>query len=598
MYGWLITNEFLNTNKFTQINKWFLNSALKKDIKLDIKTNAELMIELGNDYNKTLPDFVLFWDKDIKLAQYLENLGIKVFNNSNAIAICDDKSLTHLKLQMAGIHMPKTIIAPMTYSNIGYTNFKFLDNVEKNLGYPLIIKECFGSFGQQVYKVNNRKELENTIKKISGVSILFQEFITTSFARDIRLQVVGDKVVASMYRYNDTGDFRANITIGGKMKSYIPTKAQKELAIKCCKIIGLDFAGVDILFGKNDKPIVCEVNSNAHFKNIYDCTKINVGDFIIEHIIKSIERPKNQKLKSWLIYRKVDADYNRKYIDFYIEESKKLNIDIKLIFSDYLEFGIKNNRNYINYNNEDIPLPDFVIMRDRYVKLSKFIEDMGIKVYNNSKVSNICNDKAKTYEYITKMSNGNIKIIDSIFVKNELIEDFIIKDLFSKVNTFKNTEKYIIKSVSGHGGKQVFAFDKNESSQNVLKIIKENIKYDDIVIQPLVGKTNSDLRVYVIGKKIITSILRTAVNGFKSNFSLGGDVKVYELNEKEKEIINQIIDMFDFGMVGIDFIIGDNKELIFNEIEDVVGARMLYKCTNINLVQEYLKYIKKTIFTK
>ena len=70
------------------------------------------------------------------------------------------------------------------------------------------------------------------------------------------------------------------------MEPYEPTAEQKEMALQVCKELELDFAGVDILFGKEEEPILCEVNSNAHFKNIYDCTGVNVA----EHIMKYIKR--------------------------------------------------------------------------------------------------------------------------------------------------------------------------------------------------------------------------------------------------------------------------------------------------------------------
>ncbi len=295
MNGWLITNAFLHSNKFSEINLWLMEAAKKHGIELTHKTNDEVLVRLDEEFgkakkiqNKNKPDFVLFWDKDVRLAHYLELLGFNVFNNSRAIALRDDKSLTHLTLQNEGILMPRTIIAPMTFANIGYTNLDFLNSVENTLGYPLVVKECFGSFGMQVYLVKNKEELKDRMNEIGIKPVIFQEFINHSRGRDIRLQVVGNQVVASMYRYSDNGDFRANITSGGKMKPYEPTKEQVELAISCCKIMGLDFAGVDILFGENDKPIVCEVNSNAHFKSIYDCTGVNVADNIMEYIIKKI----------------------------------------------------------------------------------------------------------------------------------------------------------------------------------------------------------------------------------------------------------------------------------------------------------------------
>lgn len=286
MVGWLVVNEFLQTSKFNEIHQWLLGAANRQGITLIQKTNARLLIELPLLRSLENPDvdFVLFWDKDVRLAKYLELMGYKVFNSSEAIYACDDKSKTHLLLSGEGIPMPRTIIAPMTYENIGYTDMFFLTAVADKLGFPMIVKECFGSFGQQVYMVKDLNELILKVKEIGSKPMLFQEYIKTSHGRDIRLQVVGGKVIAAMNRYSEDGDFRANLTIGGKMKPYQPTDKQVDLAIKCCEVLGLDFAGVDILFGEDEEPIVCEVNSNAHFKNIFDCTGVNAADAIISHI--------------------------------------------------------------------------------------------------------------------------------------------------------------------------------------------------------------------------------------------------------------------------------------------------------------------------
>ncbi len=72
---------------------------------------------------------------------------------------------------------------------------------------------------------------------------------------------------------------------------------KKTLAIQATQAIGADFAGVDLLFGENEQPIICEINSNAHIRNIYECTHINPADFIIDHIIQTlgIKDEKNDK---------------------------------------------------------------------------------------------------------------------------------------------------------------------------------------------------------------------------------------------------------------------------------------------------------------
>lgn len=287
--GWLVVNHFLATNKFTEHYDWLQKAAEKVNISLTLKTGAALLNEVNGGLITTepLPDFVLFWDKDTRLASALEHMGLKVFNNARAISLCDDKSLTHLAL--AGhIPMPRTICAPMTYPNIGYPDLSFVKQATAVLGLPMVIKECYGSFGFQVYLASTLEEAEKLAEKLAGTPFIMQEFIRHSNGRDVRLQVVGEQVVAAMYRYNDNGDFRANITNGGKMKAYEPTEEQCKLALSACRILGLDFAGVDFLFGQDNEPILCEINSNAHFKNLFSCTGVNVAEAILNHIANNI----------------------------------------------------------------------------------------------------------------------------------------------------------------------------------------------------------------------------------------------------------------------------------------------------------------------
>lgn len=281
MKGWLVVNEFLQNQKFSELTKLFLSAAQKANLSLSVYTNAELLADT-KELLKQRPDFVLFWDKDIVLGNYLEAQGIPLYNSVDAIRLCDDKRLTHIALMREGIPSPRTIMAPMTYPNIGFTNHDFFEQVERELTYPFVVKEAFGSFGEQVYLVRDRKELQQRIQGTSTTELLFQEYIPESRGRDVRLQVVGDRVVASMYRYSDT-DFRANVTAGGEMRNYTPSKEESSLALRAARAVGADFAGVDLLFGA-EGPLVCEVNSNAHFKNIQTCAGVPVAEEIIQYI--------------------------------------------------------------------------------------------------------------------------------------------------------------------------------------------------------------------------------------------------------------------------------------------------------------------------
>lgn len=279
--GWLVVNHFLKTDKFLEHYHWLRAAAEAKNISFSCKTGVELLIE-GEMQDIKKPDFILFWDKDVRLAARLEQAGLRLFNNAKAIALCDDKSLTQLTLDKE-ISMPKTIFAPLTYPAVGYPDLSFVKKAVDVLGLPMVIKECFGSFGQQVHLAETIEQAEEIAKSLAGSPFMFQKFIAASRGRDVRLQVVGDKVVAAMLRQNDE-DFRANLSNGGHATPYAPDETMKALALKACRVLGLDFAGVDFLFEENGEPILCEINSNAHFKNLYDCTGVNVAAAIIEWI--------------------------------------------------------------------------------------------------------------------------------------------------------------------------------------------------------------------------------------------------------------------------------------------------------------------------
>ena len=282
LHGLMVVNEFLRTTKFDDIYRTLLSAAEKNGMELSVRTNAELM---GNAETLTPADFdfVLFWDKDVQLAQLLEQQGLRVFNSAESILRCDDKALTWLALRPHGIKIPRTLLAPKTFPNIGYTSLDFAREAGRQLGYPLVLKECFGSFGQQVYLMESEEALLDKVQGLAGTPMLFQELVRESFGRDARLNVVGGRVVASMLRKSTDGDFRSNLTRGGAMERYEPTDAEKALAIRATELLGLDFAGVDVLFGK-DGPMLCEVNSNAHFKTTLACTGVDMADEIMRHI--------------------------------------------------------------------------------------------------------------------------------------------------------------------------------------------------------------------------------------------------------------------------------------------------------------------------
>ena len=278
-----------------------------------------------------------------------------------------------------------------------------------------------------------------------------------------------------------------------------------------------------------------------------------------------------------LIYEKAAAIYNQGGIAIYLEEAKKLDISLRLVYYEELTYGICDNSLFLEYEGKPIDRIDFAINRCRDYRLANHLQAMGIRVFNNAKVNRIGNHKWETYAYL---SGYHIPMPNTLFVPNEKIKSFL--------KAVKN--EVVVKAVHGHGGNQVCLY--HPELPNEVERVYDIIKNEDVVIQPFIPGKGQDLRVYVIGNRIIGSVLRTATKDFRSNFSLGGQVEPYTLNEKEIIQVMKIMDCFSFDYVGIDFIVQEEGSLLFNEIEDIVGARMLYQYTDIDAIRLYMQHIK------
>ena len=280
---WVIYNGSLTSDKFRDQAELLAEAAEKAGVRADILKNYEVMMNI-NEKMASHPDFVVFLDKDILLATFLKNAGIPVFNDPAVIETCDNKAKQYIQLAKNEIPMPTTIIAPKVYPKFTIAGTGYYEQVLEKLGLPMIIKEGHGSFGMKVYLIETEEAFFAKVDELRGVDYVFQEFIATSRGRDIRVNIVGGEVIAAMYRYSET-DFRANITNGGIATVVELSEEQRTLAIRAAEAVGAEFAGVDLLFGQDDIPLVCEVNAAAHIRNIYNVTGINVADKMISYIL-------------------------------------------------------------------------------------------------------------------------------------------------------------------------------------------------------------------------------------------------------------------------------------------------------------------------
>ncbi len=283
---WVIYNGSLISDKFKDQAELVKEAAERVGVHAELKKNYEVMMDLAGPLEKR-PDFIVFLDKDILLAQFLKNAGIPVFNDPAVIETCDNKAKQYLELAKHDIPMPETIIAPKVYPKFTIQDSGYYERVLERLGLPMIIKEGHGSFGMKVYLIETEEQFYAKTDELRGVDFVFQKFVASSRGRDIRVNIVGGDIVAAMYRHSET-DFRANITNGGVAERIELTAEQKALAIRAANAVGAEFAGVDLLFGEYEEPLVCEVNAAAHIRNLYNVTGVNVADSMIAYILRKI----------------------------------------------------------------------------------------------------------------------------------------------------------------------------------------------------------------------------------------------------------------------------------------------------------------------
>ena len=282
---WVIYNGSLVSDKFQDQAQLMAEAARRQGIQVDIKKNYEIQMSLSKQ--QELPDFAVLLDKDILLGYFLKSRGVPVYNDPAIIDLCDNKATQYLRLSERKIPMPKTIVAPKVYPKFSIQGSGYYEGVLAQLGLPMIIKEGHGSFGMKVYLIETEEQFYEKAESLSGIDYVFQEFISESRGRDIRVNIVGGKIVAAMKRQSDT-DFRANITNGGRAFPVELTPEQQQLAIDAAEAVGAVFAGVDLLYGPNGQTLVCEVNAAAHIRNILNVTGVNVGDAMIRYIVEDL----------------------------------------------------------------------------------------------------------------------------------------------------------------------------------------------------------------------------------------------------------------------------------------------------------------------
>lgn len=291
----IVTNPAHDSESFAYAHTRFAQAAENRPGLTLEPVTVDAVLGRVTSADAAKPDAALVWDKDTATARLLEAHGVRCFNAPTATEVCEDKRATYHALHAAGVPQPDTVPIPRNPRTMQHDTTPrwqtspFIDDVVSALGLPLVGKPAVGAFGTNVTLLHTRDELVSYCAKFDRFYPgLVQRYVPSPDGSDVRVAVVGGHAVAAMKRVSPTGDFRANVALGGIAASYMLTDAVRRVAEDAARAVGADVAVVDVLGADTGSPLVCEVNSCPQFVGLESACGIDFPGAVLDHIERAL----------------------------------------------------------------------------------------------------------------------------------------------------------------------------------------------------------------------------------------------------------------------------------------------------------------------
>ena len=268
-------------------------------------------------------------------------------------------------------------------------------------------------------------------------------------------------------------------------------------------------------------------------------------------------------MNGWLVYDRIGADRNGWFISKLLESAGKAGVRLTFLLKERLVYGVEGGLSFFLYDGEQLEVPDLAIVRTIDPLLSRTLENSGARVFNSADVSEICNDKRKTLAFF---SARGVPTARSYFENAQTLDPRAY------------TYPLVMKSPDGHGGREVFLLRNAEDAASAAHLIGS----DGLLLQEL-QTPGLDVRVYLLNGRVLAAVKRTSSADFRSNYSLGGKAELCEPDEDMARIVETVNEALHPTFVGVDFIFDPSGRPLLNEIEDIVGSRMLYALTDLSV---------------
>jgi len=218
----------------------------------------------------------------LTMVYHFELLGIPVINNLTSILLTKNKFQAIQTLSQKGIPVPESRYV---------SNWSNFDKAASRFGRcPFVIKTAYGRQGRGVSRIDSIEESKDLLDRLLNRrrGLLIQEFIPPEKRRDIRIMVIGKRVVGAMSLKPHKSDFRTNIHLNSKAEKIRLPKEMSYLAIESTKALGLDISGVDMIEKDDGTLYVVDVNYSPGFKGLERCTGKDIASEIIKFVTRSL----------------------------------------------------------------------------------------------------------------------------------------------------------------------------------------------------------------------------------------------------------------------------------------------------------------------
>ena len=264
--------------------KALLEAGRKKNINIQMVDCKNLAIDLEkkpDDYGPVIQRCVSYY-RNIHSTAALEGMGVNVINCLNTGIFAGNKLFTHMLLKKYGV--------PTPYAAVAFSKDAAIEHLETH-GYPKVIKPTVGSWGRLISKLNDKDSAEGIIESRESMYPIYQVHYLEEFVnrppRDIRAIMVGDKIVAAIYRNSGEGSWKTNMALGGTAEECKVTPEMEEMCIKAKNAVQGDIVGVDLMESNEQGLVVHEVNNTTEYKNTVRVCGVDIPSLMIDYAIKN-----------------------------------------------------------------------------------------------------------------------------------------------------------------------------------------------------------------------------------------------------------------------------------------------------------------------